>query len=164
MTWELRMCSVVALLLLSSCTSIPDAVLEQERQREPLRAECATAIGTFYQATDPAWVNLNVCKQHQVLAHKIIDYIGSLPKEREVTWEEVDVFKRAFNHLVSVYIDLCYAKVRLGEEIKNQQGRTGIAVCDRLVEEKRHRETLEAIERAREQIQSDIFIYRQRDY
>lgn len=164
MTRDLRMCAVVALLLLSSCTSIPDAVLEQERQREPLLAQCMTAIRTFEKATDPARVNLNVCKQHQDLAHKIMDYLSSLPKEREVTWEEVDVFKRAFNDLVSVYIDLCYAKVRLGEEIKNQQGRTGIAVCDRLVEEKRHRETLEAIERARDEIQRDIFIYRPRDY
>ena len=145
MTRDLRICFVVALLLLSSCTSIPDAVLEQDRQRRRLLAQCEIFIKTFSQATDPTRVNLDPCRQHQSPAYEIIDYYASLSKERAVSPEEIELFKRAFDDLMSVYIELCYADVRLGKEIKDYQGRTGTAACDRLVDRKRHRETLDAI-------------------
>lgn len=166
MTRDLEICSIVALLLFSSCTSIsiPDAVLEQDRQREPLLSQCATAISTFNKATDPGRVNLDMCEQHQDLAEKIMDYFRSFPEEREVTWDEAKVFTGVANDYVSLGIELCYAKVRLGEKINDPQGRSGTAACDRLVDEIRHQRTLRAIKKASEEIRRDIFIYRQRDY
>lgn len=148
MTKNLRVSSVVALLLLSGCTSIPDAVLEQDLQRRLLFAQCKTFIETFAQATDPTRVNLAPCWQHQRLAGEIIDYYYSLSKEREVTPYELGVLKRVHRDLQYVGIKLCYATVRLGKEVKDTDGRTGIAVCDRDADEKRHQETLEAIRRA----------------
>jgi hypothetical protein len=147
-----RVCSMVALLLLWSCTSIPsipDTVLEQDRQRIPLLGQCSIFIRTFARATDPTKVNLNPCREHQRLAEKIAVYFESFPKEREVTPVEYEVYKRVMDDYVSVGIELCYAKVRLGEKINDSQGRSGTAVCDRLVDEKRHQQTLEAIERAK---------------
>jgi hypothetical protein len=161
------MCSVVALLLLSSCNErIPDAVrdtlYEQFRQREFLRMGCSADLQIIKHETKPYGARLDVCWQHQRLVEKMA---RSLPRHLEgLTEAEIRLVAKAevdYEHLV---IELCYAEVRLKEKIKDQQSIADMRACDRLVDEKRHQETLEAIERASKKIQRDIFMYRHKNY
>ena len=161
-----RICSVVALLLLSSCTRIPDAVrdtlYEQFRQREFLRMECAADRQIIEHETKPYGKRLDKCWQHQRLVETML---GSLPRHLEgLTEVEMRLVEKAVVDYEYLVIELCYAEVRLREKINDQQSIADMRVCDRLVDEKRHQETLEAIERASEKIQRDIFIYRRKDY
>lgn len=132
--------------LLAGCATIPDYVLEREQQRQQLWLTCATAL----RGPNPEDEDLAACKQHQTLAMSIMDDFVSRSERGEVNNQEVEVINRTMNHIDWVKIKVCYVDVKRGYQISDNQGRVGIAVCDKQLEERRHRQTLEAIERAQQ--------------
>lgn len=131
--------------LVSSCATSPDPILEQYKQSELLYKQCSNTMRTFSAADTPASVDLSVCWRYVDVAGKLSDHFRSMPSDRIMSRQESEIVYDIADKQFTLYIDLCYAKVRLGQKVGDYQGRSGVEFCDRLVEENRHRKTIEAI-------------------
>lgn len=153
-------CVLVLGTMIAGCATIPDHVLEQEQQRRQLLYDCTTALKAIENSPRLAELSLARCREHQILADKMMQDFISRAKQKEPWPIEIRLAERLMNDLEDIFIRECYAEVRLGEPVSDSQGHTGVAVCDVRAEDRRHRQTLEAIGKTRKQIQRDIILYR----
>lgn len=139
--------TVLVDLLLIGCVSIPDYVLVQDQQRQQLLRQCGTELDTAHSEPNPSRVSLAACEQHQILAVSMVDDILSRSRDGLVSREEWVLAENIINLAEVVHIETCYAQVKQGGQVRDAQGRSGIAVCDRLEEERRHRALLKVLRR-----------------
>ena len=140
---------------LSGCVTIPEYVLENESQRNDLFAECRMALRFNYQSTDPSMIDLTACEKHQELAVVMYDNFVARSTTGKTHSDENPIMRKINKDAALVRIGMCFAEFNRGLEVRDDSGRTGLAVCDNLVARRRHEETLEAIQRAKQ----DAFLW-----
>ncbi len=140
---------------LSGCVTIPEYVLENESQRNDLFAECSMALRLIDRSTDPNTVDLTACEKHQELAISMYDNFAARSTAGKTHSDENPIMRKINQDVTLVRIGMCFADFNRGLEVRDDSGRTGLAVCDNLVARRRHQETLGAIQRAKQ----DAFLW-----
>ena len=140
---------VVTVFMMMGFDNIPSHVLNQEKTRHQLFIACAKALKSVDEDSNYKDVDLTVCNDHQLLAKSMMADIKASSKDHSLDTDGQIIIRKMANDIIDINVKWCYAKVKRGDQLRDHQGRIGIAACDRMTEDQRHRLILQAIEQAK---------------